>query len=107
MDKEQHKSGALKHLLGYGNMGSQIFNRGIQNLKDNSYLYLSSRNINTASCNENFGPQKWAAHSGNFCLMSIVQKLYILDGVQLISHFRRRIRTNIRINVLTCQYCTP
>ena len=95
MDKKQHKSGAVKE---YGNMGSRIFNGGIQNLKKPSYLYLSSQNINTESCNENIGPQKWGVHNGNFCLICIVQKLYILAGVQLISHFRKRIRTNIRIN---------
>ena len=33
MDKEQHKSGALKHLLGYGNMGCQTFKGGIQNFR--------------------------------------------------------------------------
>ena len=50
MDKEQHKSGALKE---YGNMGSQIFNGGIQNLKKQLF---SSQNINMESCNENIGP---------------------------------------------------
>ena len=35
MDKEQHKSGALKE---YGNMGSQIFNGGIQNFKKTTVI---------------------------------------------------------------------
>ena len=69
--------------------------------ENNGYLYLSSQNISTESCNENVGPQKWEANSGNFCLICIVQKPYMLTDVQIISHLFQ----NYRGSLLARPYC--